>query len=101
MHIRLLLKQFDDIAQRGFGLHMVRPHGGRGHHIDCRGKLVVNPMGQLADENPFIEVGRTRHGGIVHDDLLNTLHRIFHIACIYVHAMSTRNRMRLELIAPS
>jgi hypothetical protein len=31
----------------------------------------------------------------------NTLYRIFHFACIYVHAMSTRNRMRLELIAPS
>ncbi len=55
MHIGLLLKQFDDIAQRDLGLQMVRAHGGGGHHIDCRGELVVNSMRQLADKDPFID----------------------------------------------
>ncbi len=70
MHIGLLLKQFGDIAQRDLGLRIVRPHGGGGHHVDCRGELVVNPVGQFADKGPFIQVGRMCHGGIGHDDLL-------------------------------
>src|ERR1700730_8247342 len=38
-------------------------------------------------------VGRSvrPEGGIVHDDFFNTIHRIFHFPCIFVHGVSTRN----------
>jgi hypothetical protein len=53
----LLLNQFGDIARRDLGRRIVRPHGGGGHHVDCRGELVVNPMGQFVDKGPFIQAG--------------------------------------------
>ena len=95
MHIGLLLKQFGDIAQRDLGFRMLRPHGGGSHQIDGRGELVVDPVGQLADKGPFIQVGRMRHGGIGHGDLLYKLYRIVYFTCIFVRAMSTRNLVRL------
>ena len=86
MDIGLLLKHLEDLAQRHLDLRIVRPYGGRGHHVDCRAELVVNSVGQFADKGPSIQVGRMCHGGIGHDNLLYILYRIVYLPCIFLSA---------------
>jgi hypothetical protein len=59
VHVGVLVEQFNDIAQRGLDVAVVRPDRRDSDKVDRRGELVVDPVVLFAEKRMLAQGRRT------------------------------------------